>query len=260
MESPIEETIHNLLNTLTNQAFKGVESLFNRGDMLQGYSHIFGWSQLFVWFSIVVILLFSVKRAIYFARENGEGIKGYVKENRVYFIQLLVLFLISLFPNAILHFTYNVFGSLVEEESVFQMAKDVTGQMEGGVISVILIKLTTVGALLFVALLQLIEVFSLTLVLFLSPIVLFVSLFNRNIFNQFIRVFIQGILSPVTQAVLLLFMFQHVLPIILQESELPVLFQTVFLLCSLWFAYSGAGLFVKQLFVEKEDSQALLFK
>lgn len=260
MESPIEETVHNLLNILTTQAFKGVESMFNRGDVLEGYSHIFTWSQLFIWLSIMVILLFSVNRAICFARENGDGIKGYVKENRIYFIHISLLFLISLFPNAILHFTYNVFGSLVEEESVFQMAKVVTGQVEGGVISVILIKLTTVGALLFVALLQLIEVFSLTLVLLLSPIVLFVSLFNRIFFTQFIRIFLQGILIPVTQAILLLLMFQHVLPVVMQTSELSPLFQTVVLLCSLWFAFSGAGLFVKQLFVEKEDSHALFLK
>lgn len=111
--------------------------------------------------SISVVFLYVLFKLPALARSNGEEIKGQLKENKSLLKSLSIILFISFFSRDILSMTFNYWNKFFNETEILIQLKESSLSLGGGAgdsVASSLILFTSVMIVLFVTLVQIIEV------------------------------------------------------------------------------------------------------
>lgn len=182
--------------------------------------------------SISIVILYILFKLPGLTRMNGEEIRGQLKENKSHFQYLSLLVFVSFFSRDILSMTFNYWNKFFNETEILIQLKEsalTLGEGAGDSVASSLILFTSVMIVLFVTLVQIIEVFSLVTLLFFAPIFLFGSMFNRQLPNIFIKKIISGVTRPITHTFTVGMMFTIFYPILKEQGNITPLTELIVL-------------------------------
>ncbi|PLS15088.1 hypothetical protein CVD28_24965 [Bacillus sp. M6-12] len=258
MDSMIEKGVGFVLHSLSVLISKGAENMLSGVEQVIANNELFSFSYILFLAFIVCFLWLGIKRVLYFRKGNEYQVKGYWKENKKYFIQMAIMFTICLFPVQILQFTFDYWSSFLHEREIFQQIQHSSAEIEGNTIVIAMISMLSSLSVLWIAGLQVLEVVALILILFLSPIILIGSLFNRKIFSSFIQILTEGVFSPILQTFLMYVSFQLFIPAFLEEGKLTPLMQSLIIFGMVLFTFQGTKILKNIMFDTKHETMKII--
>jgi hypothetical protein len=257
LDSIIQTGMSNLLERLSLFIFKIVREVLSGIEHIVTNQSLFVFSETLLMVGILIVLLLIVKRVLYFMNGNQYQIKGYIKENKNRFFHIFILLFICLFPSQILQFTFHFWDDFMNEREIFHQIENVKDTIEGNSLTSMIMIMTTSLSALFIVLVQVIEVMALMLILFLSPLMLIVSIFKPKLFDFFIRAITEAVINPISQTLIMYVSFTMIVPAFSVEQSLSPLFQSLMILGMIFFSYQGAKT-INSLFFVREEEKSIL--
>lgn len=249
MDSILEKEINKLIQQLSYWLFDKAEGVLAGLEQMIINTSIFKYNQLFLGVSICVLLLFGLKRMIYFLNGRQYQMKGYWKENKRSIVRMGLIFFICLFPYQILEFTFQYWSSFIDDGAIFKQLKESTEGVKGETIYTSMIMVLSSLTALYIALIQFFEVIGLTAVLMLSPIILIMILYKHTLFDTFIRFLTEAVINPISQTLLMYIAFQLFLPAFVNEGSVTLVMQLFLMIGMIFFCLQGAKHFSQMLVI-----------
>lgn len=173
-----------------------------------------------------------------FMNMEQEKRRGIIKENKSHIQFLSFVIMVSFFAEEILRATFYMWNRFFDETKILILLKESALAIESGTVAGLLIFVVTIMIVVFITILQMVEVIALCSLLVFSPIFLVISIFNRKLPNIFIQNLISGVSRPLFQALTLGLIITFFYPIFKENTGITNSTEIMFLFISVVISFN----------------------